>query len=187
MAADPYNTNIVPFPTARRAPFASPRVDVQNPPPNVSLALVKRADEVVAEQNRARPRRGVGHGQRQFWPTIANSPREWVAAAKSVRAAMVALNRLLPAEGHERGRTPGDHADPDCPELAEAFEAYRQSLVDLLKCEAVKPRHVLDILRAAAELMDLQDPVWAYMDTAATPQERVFAFAVQKVRQALAN
>lgn len=95
------------------------------------------------------------------------------------------MNRLLPAEGHERGRVPGDHADPDSPEVAEAFTDYQRALCGLLDCRDAKTRHVLDLLRAAAELMELQDPVWAYMDTAASRQEQVFAFAVHRVRKAL--
>jgi hypothetical protein len=69
--------------------------------------------------------------------------------------------------------------------VAEAFTDYRRALCSLLECPGAKARHVLDLLRAAAELMEIQDPVWAYMDTAATRQEQVFAFAVHRVRKAL--
>lgn len=180
--------NVLAFPTARRAPYPSPRLMPGDTPPNVSRALIDRANAVAIERRARRgdmPRRGVGQGQRQFYPTISQSSRAWVAAAKEVRATQDRLNRLLPAEGHERGRVPGDHADPDSPELADAFTDYHRALCSLLECPGAKPRHVLDLLRAAAELMEIQDPLCAYMDRAATRQEQVFAYAVHRVRKVL--
>jgi hypothetical protein len=177
--------DIIQFPTTRRAPYPSPRLLPGDTPAKVSRALIDRAIALDWERQANEPRRGVGHGQRQFWPTISQSSRAWVAAAKEVRATEERLNRLLPAEGHERGRVPGDHADPDSPEVAEAFADYRRALASLLQCPDVKARHVLDLLRAAAELMEIQDPVWAHIDTAASQQEQVFAYAVHRVRKVL--
>lgn len=58
-------------------------------------------------------------------------------------------------------------------------------LCGLLECPGAKARHVLALLQAAAELMEIQDPLCAFMDTAATRQEQVFAYAVHRVRKVL--
>lgn len=175
--------NVLAFPTSRREPYRSPALNcLETIPDNVSPALIDRANAVYREAMAREPRRGVGMGRRDFSPTIANSSREWRAAAKEVWAAGEKLNLLLPAEGWERNRAPGDHADPDSPELAEAFTAYRKALCGLIECKSAKPRHVVDILRATAELMDMQDPIWAYMDVKASRAEQVFACAVNRIR-----
>lgn len=175
--------NVLAFPTTRRARYSSATLyDIETLPPNVSRVLMDRRKAVFKERRAREPRRGVGMGRRDFHPTIANSSREWRAAAKAVWAAGATLNGLLPAERWEKGRTPGDHADPDSPELAEAFSAYRKALCGLVDCKSAKPRHVLDILRATAELMHMQDPIWAFMDTQATGQEQMFAYAVNRIR-----
>lgn len=144
----------------------------------VTLTLASSQDTIPELLNLPR---GVGYGRREFRPNGHRQPHAYRDACKAVCVAADALNALLPCEGWENGRAPGDHAPLDSAETAEALRNYRMACAGLIDA-ASRPSHTMHVLRATAELIGLCDPVWTFSrDYEPTREEQTFARVTRKL------
>ena len=113
------------------------------------------------------PEHGTQFGRREMRLSTFGETKEWKALAADLDAARLRLNAVLP--GVLKGRQERDlgiepATSTDDVRVAEALEAYRQVCVRMFGLKAPRQRHMASLIRAAAEICGVTDPVWSRLN-----------------------
>jgi hypothetical protein len=170
------SAEILPFPAPLPAPVPAlqtePRRDAERP---------------------AQDRRGHRDGYRELRAPTQSESRAWRELAAEHEAARKRLNDVLPATAWTRRHVGAvrlsDHRGFDDPAVQSALKAYRVACARFLEFPNPKPRHVLTLLRCAAECAGLPDPVWskARWGEPESVQDVVFEALFRGVQRALST
>jgi hypothetical protein len=116
-------------------------------------------------QHVSEPRPGYREGHRELRIRTQSESRAWRELAAEHEAARKRLNDVLPAPAWVRRQSGADrlsdHRSFEDPAVQSALTAYRTACAKLLAFPNPKPRHVLTLIRCAAECAGLPDPVWS--------------------------